>query len=84
MARKESLNRGPLDKDLKGRRERGMQILREEPSGKRDSECKGPGLDHDQTVQDSKAHVVGAGQRAVSREYDCPEPKTSVRSRVFI
>lgn len=66
MARKESLNRGSLDKDLKGRRERGVQILREEPSGKRDSECKGPDLDHDQTVQNSKAHVVGTGPRAVS------------------
>lgn len=85
MAREESPNRGPLNKSLNDRRERDMQILREEPSSKgavsampRDGSCP----------DRKKAHVVDTGQTAVSRDLGCesdyPEPQTRIGSRIVI
>ena len=87
MAREESLNRGPLNKSLKDRRERNMQMLREEPSSKGGSKCEGPEVDHVRTAgrpmwwTQGKQRLVGTGE---VRDSDYPEPKTRIGSRIFI
>lgn len=85
MAREESPNRGPLNKSLKDRRERDMQILREEPSSKGAVSAIAP----DGSCPDNKkAHVVSTGQTAVSRDWGCeseyPEPQTRIGSWIVI